>query len=357
MLDYINWYLVELEHKLRNRRSAQATTDLLIETKSHIEEHAAELVAKGIDKVTAERMAVADFGDPRAVSASVLGRGYLSRRACWTLSIAIGLASFCLVLAQLFATFQPDTFAVPIRVLLVVPWLGLVVMAWIGFRTERWISLSASAILIGLAGLTSLWTASNIQLFNLGGDTLYVYEPNRANEIETRVAWLTQARSEFNQLQKWRAARNSVAGDQVLKELIEDSGRYFAPIGRNSSGDRSLIQFSNRQKPLVYLGPHAVSFGHYTYDQFNLAKQVWLQNGDQFALALKKDITNVDQERRALVSIVSTPWVERWRYIGKWEVTLGAALAILLILVNGLSKMLGEILNRARRTRWRRQIG
>lgn len=356
MLDYISWYLVELERRLRRKRSARATTDLLIETRAHLEEHASELVAKGMDKVMAERMAVAEFGDPQSVANAVLGHGFLSRRTLGILSVAFAICGFGLVVAPLYGMINPNSSPVLTKALLALPCIAIAAMAWTGFRTGRWLSIVASVILIGLSGLTSLWITSKIQLFNLAGDTLYVYEPDRANQIENRSAWLTQARSEFAKVQEWRADRKSPLADQKLSKIIEASGSFFAPVAVSSNGDRKLIQPFQRQIP-SFFPTYGMKFNMNRYDQFKFAKEVWSNNGDPYAKYLKKEIAAVEKEQLALTSIVPTPWSMRWDHIGKWQLTLGTALSMILIVVNGLSKIFGELLNRTRRNRWRKQVG
>lgn len=78
MLDYTNWYLVELERRLRG---VHRSDELITETKVHLEERMDELLSKGFDRTTASRMAIADFGDPAALAWSAKHRAFPSRNA------------------------------------------------------------------------------------------------------------------------------------------------------------------------------------------------------------------------------------------------------------------------------------
>ncbi|MEQ1932521.1 MAG: permease prefix domain 1-containing protein [Fimbriimonadaceae bacterium] len=370
MLDYISWYLVELERRLRRKRSARATTDLLIETRAHLEEHAGEMIAKGMDKVNAERMAVADFGDPQSVANAVLGHGHMSRSTYWALATCIALAGLGMVFIPVLGFMSPQISPVPIMTAATLPWIGALALIWIGFRHSRWIAFGAAGILVAVSALASLWTTSQIELATLRSESIIVYVPRNASEIQQRKDWLNQAQSEFGQLQKWRASRNTPAGEEVLKGLIQYRGGYLAPVGGYSSsvltrvskggptfggGGRFLIQ-PGREPLGLYLNTYGSGFFMNHYDRYKEAREVWRDNGDGFAVYLKRQISAVEEETAALSSISPTPWGQRWNLLGKWQVTFGVILSGIFVGVNGVAMFLGSFYRQTRRNRWRRQI-
>lgn len=62
MLDYIEWYLVELEHAARKTLSKEEVTELQGEIRAHLTESAASFVCEGIAKEEAARIAVKEIG-------------------------------------------------------------------------------------------------------------------------------------------------------------------------------------------------------------------------------------------------------------------------------------------------------
>ncbi|MEQ1823800.1 MAG: permease prefix domain 1-containing protein [Fimbriimonadaceae bacterium] len=358
MPDYIGWYLVELERRLRRKRSARATTDLLTETSAHLEEHANELMHKGMDRVDAERAAVSDFGDPRFVANAVLGKTLLSKHWFWAV-FALVVASGCsLAGSSILMIYAPTADRSVLLIAVSIPWVGLAAVAWQGFRTGRMISIPSALVVLFASAGVAMWTTNQIELFEIGGEQRFVNAHRRAEEISVRDSWLAQARSEFDRLQNWRANRNSPMADSMLREMSLSNGAYYSPIEWPIQVHRQLVKpFTSGSYPMwIYLDRPGKSL-HLQGSNFSHAKRNWIQNGDAYARLLKNEIADVATERLALKNVAGSAWIERWNFVGKAPLIVGAGFAAMVLIVNGLFLILGNAFKRLRRNRWRKQLG
>ena len=93
MASYIDWYLVELESRLRRRLPPERLHIVLSETSEHLIEKSSDLVAAGMDAEAADRASVREFGSPSRVAFGLLEGPVSKWRA--------GLGTFCVVAASL----------------------------------------------------------------------------------------------------------------------------------------------------------------------------------------------------------------------------------------------------------------
>jgi hypothetical protein len=361
MLDHINWYLVELERKLRNKRTAQATTDMLVEAKSHLEEHAAELVAKGVDPATASKAAVADFGDPGSVVQAYSGSATVAKATygLWV-ALASGLLSMIVVALYLWV-FDPIQMTTTSTAWVIwLPWLSLPIVAWAGFRFRRWIALPVGAIALLFAVAAGSWVVSNSELMQLGGQTRMVYLPMVERQIDLRQQWLTRAIDDFAILQEWRTKRASPEGDDLLKKLAVQSHAFVVPTPYWNA--RWNVVPSDYSRPVQRFTPYVDDyrpggFGITQSPDFKYARETWLANGDKYAEFLKKRITDITKEVSVLGSIRPQAWSEKWGTIGFAPIPMVGAASLVLLVLNGLAISASSLLATSRRQRWRRQLG
>ena len=82
MRDYIAWYLVELRRRLSSHDSQKEVEDLILETRTHLQESIDDMTARGIHEEAAVKSAIIDFGPPAAVAAATKGER-ISTKLYW----------------------------------------------------------------------------------------------------------------------------------------------------------------------------------------------------------------------------------------------------------------------------------
>jgi hypothetical protein len=342
----------------------------LLETRSHLEERVEDLVGKGMDRSSACKAAVADFGDPDSVVDAYWGRKPLSKKGYWGWLIAAVLFAGAMggpFNALIFETFQPIGISfIPVFTLL--PFLAVCIVIWLAWRTRTWASLwvGAGAIVCGLLG--SVFTAGRTEIVPTRYQQRLMSKSQIPGEIADRQAWLTAYRTDFERIQAWRQARAEKAtnADKLLQALASNDGQYsfrdsyLAPVPNYWGGGLttllpstyttgistvSLLDDSDRRYSLTHWGG------------FKAAKDVWNQNGDGYAEYLKSVRTRVEAEIGLLQHLPPSSRWERFKLIAGPTVGASVSGALVLITVNGLILGLGAGRQRYRRNVWRRQLG
>lgn len=361
MLDHINWYLVELERKLRNKRTAQATADMLVEARAHLEEHASEMVAKGLDPVSAAKAAVADFGDPSSVLQAYSGVGGTSLRTYRVLTIAASLLLSSLVVTTYIWVFNPLMLETSAVWLTTIPWLTIPVVVWAGFRTRRWIALPVAGASLAFALVAGIWATAKSELMQLGGQTRMVYMPMVERQIDLRQAWLARANADFALLQGWRAKRNAPEGDVLLKKLAMQGNTFVAPFPFGYARWIVVVPSDYYQRTdrfIPYVDDYRpFGFGISQSPDFKYAREMWRANGDKYAEFLKRRLSDITKEVGVLGSIQPTPWSEKWGTIGFAPIPMVGTASLILLALNGVAIGASSVLASSRRQRWRRQLG
>lgn len=360
MLDHINWYLVELERHLRRRRSAQATADMLVETRAHLHEHASELIARGMDPVTAAKAAVADFGSPSSVLQAYSGAAGMSVRTYRALiALAAALLSSLVVAVYVFI-FSPLSMQSAVIWLTTIPWLSIPIVLWVGFRVKRWIALPVAAVSLAFSLAAGLWATSKAEIVMLGGESRMIYMPSVEKQIKLRNEWLARAKIDHDLIQEWRSSADPVKRESLLRKFALQGNTAVAPV--------SYGFFRTRILPSDYAGRHE-HFTPYvedrwprdlsmnTFPELKLAKDVWIAQGDQYVAFLKRRIDDVTKEADALGSIQPQPWSEKVGTITAAPVLMVGTASLILLCGNGLAILAAGLLATSRRQRWRRQLG
>ena len=361
MLDHINWYLVELERKLRNKRSAQATTDMLVEAKSHLEEHAAELVAKGMDPATASKAAVADFGSPASVMQAYSGVAGTSNRTYLVLAALAAVLLSSLVVAVYVFIFNPLAMQTSTVWMTTVPWLSIPIVAWVGFRARRWIAVPIVSWSLLFGALAGIWATSKAEVVHIAGDSRMIYMPSVEREIELRRSWLTRANRDLALIQAWRASRNPDERSALLRKFALQGRGAVAPVRYGHVLWRVLPSDFDEQPKERFVSyfddrlPRATFMG--SFPELKFAEDVWKAEGDQYVAFLKRRIANTTKEMNALGSIQPQDWSEKWWTIGFAPIPIVGAASLMLLLLNGLAIGASSLLATSRRQRWRRQLG
>lgn len=361
MLDYLNWYLVELERNLRGRRSAQSNAEFLLESRNHLEERVEELASKGIDRQAATKAAILDFGDPKTVAAAFRGTRPLSQT---TYKMAIGLAvSLALCIVPAFCIGMIDAPNLHrsgwVSGLLSAAALSFVVLGWLIWRTRKWVALPVCGLALAISLVLSLFFTSQTGLANLQGEVLHVYLPQRQQLIDTRVDWLKRFDVDFAKLQAYRATdRKGTEAQAILADLAGPD--WNAPVPVHWSGQVPRVLPSDKQGTLSVWTRNDYGKKYRIESWFgnkDLSLDVWRQNADEYATFLKKQQKRVEQELQAFAVMQPSSFSERWLRHGWVPVGIIGMGSLGALLLNGLMLLFGEALSSVRRYRWRRQLG
>lgn len=361
MLDYLNWYLVELERNLRGRRSAQSNAEFLLESRNHLEERVEELASKGIDRQAAAKAAILDFGDPASVAQGFRGAVGLSKMA-YRIGIAVAVVlafaivpAFCIAMVDL-----PNIHETPwVSGLIAASWFSFPVMGWLMWRTRKWATLPIIGLTLGLALVTSLIFTSTTGLISLNGNSLHVFLPQRQAQIDARADWLRRYDSDYAKLQAWRASdRKSAAADKLLAQLA--GPELQAPVRAYYRGFMPRVLPSDRVGRVPFWSSRDYGEMFRMESHFGVlsaARSVWQMNADDYAVFLKKRQALISLEMVALMNPTPSAFSERWMRHGWQPVALVGIGSLIALLLNGLILLFGDLAGSVRRYRWRRIVG
>lgn len=328
MLDHLNWYLVELERRLRKRRTAQDTADFLLETRSHLEERVEDLVSKGMDRASAAKAALADFGDPDSVVRSYSGSMGMSSKVfgLWVAIACIPVVGFLLGVAFWMAK-QSNFVDSPFAALLSMPYIALAIVAGLAWRTRRWVAGYVGVVGVVVSAFASAWLVSSIAFIDLKGESFVVNRASREDQITARQQWLATYDKDFATIQRWRAIRNTPEGDVILAKMLSGT-RALAPYpsGRGwgtgfrermlvsdvHAEDKLLIRYRSSGPSSQRMFSDRVYFLNPCYD-FKMAKQMWMSEVDNYVVFLKLERISVLDEVYALSTPLAASWGERWQ--------------------------------------------
>lgn len=362
MLDYLNWYLVELERNLRGKRNSQAVADFLVESRSHLTERIDDLVARGIDPVSATKASIIDFGDPQAVAQAYQGRRYVSatvRGVGIALAIILGLAimpAFFVAMLDL-----PNLHEGPlVSGLIWTASLSFFVVGWLSWKTRTWISLPVGAFAVSIALVASVVFTSMTGLANLNGQAVHVFLPHRQDQIEARSDWLARYEIDVAKLNAWRASDRGPKADELLNELAGPLS--LAPVvsyqPRHSNRMMVLPSDSFPSARVVLdsgYGPIYRLESH--FNVADVTRTAWQTHGDAYANYLSKQRARVELELNALSNLTPSSFSQRWTRHGYQAAAMIGIGSLFAVLLNGVILMFASASDTMRRRRWRRQVG
>lgn len=367
MLDHLSWYLVELEQRLRGRRSGEATTNFLLETRSHLEEHADDLVSRGVDRATAVKSAIADFGSPAYVAGGFIGRRPMSRKMYWFLIAVVALIGSLMVPALIVASngvagvFDPvsrlDFFYTPL--------FGLIAVAALAYRTRRWVAPAVCVFVTGFTLAALSFFAANTREVRIHGNSRLVYAPSMPKEIVLRSQWLASYSVDTPKLQHMLQRPAGATLDAIVQSEMKVEGEgYLVPTKAFASyyrfiTNRSLISSYNQPRagwyPLEY-GNHA-GFILSTVPDLKSAVKMWDEQGAEYSAFLKQRAADLRSEVAALSAPLDTKMAQRWQELCVVPLATIGMFFLVAVAVNGLTLLLRDAVDRWRRYSWRRQLG
>lgn len=369
MLDYLNWYLVELEQRLRGKRSAESAADFILETRSHLEERVDDLVGKGVDRVTAARAAVADFGDPDSVVQAYSGARPMSKKAAWGWIIAAGvmIGSIGGGLGSLLLSV-PVVIPALFRIIVFLPLLGFLITALLAYRTRAWVGVGIGCVAIAFSLVGASYATSNAEFLRLPGRELAVTRSQIGKDIAAREQWLSAFDKDFAEIQAWRAARaakDPKADAMLMKLSHRDTYGSMAYVGpnRNYWGPRPMMDSLPSTINMAisgarfYIDSPMQQVTLSGWGDFKYARDMWNQNGDIFVASLKEQRQIAEMELAALRDIQPSPWWTRFAAVGLPIMAAVATAAVLGLALNGIVSGLISVKRKLRRAAWRRLIG
>lgn len=358
MLDYTNWYLVELERKLRG---VHRSDDLITETKVHLEERTDELLSKGFDRTTASRMAIADFGDPAAIAWSARQRAFPSRKSAIGWSIVAGLLLVSWMPASFMQTFGIGRYEEAINYLLG-PIIALVLTLFFVARYRVWFAVWALGVALCISLVASLFGAATGTPLNVpgSGQTTFVAYSAMPGQVRVREHWLEKSEPEIAKLTTLLAdakAGKSVAWDA----LLGSKGPYFSPVQYERYGYGAQILPSDHnerwQNIWIRLGP--TTFGQWGlsfYYPRDAAVDAWKKSGDAYLSGIRAHQSEVKEEIALLANPPEVGFANRFTFVAMGMFSLTLMLGLPMLLLNTALIAISGLIRKTRVLVWRKTI-
>lgn len=364
MLDHLSWYLVELEQKLRGKRSGEATANLLVEAKAHIEEHASELAAKGIDREAAIKCAIADFGSPEVVSRAYAGARPMSSRAFRLWIGAIASASLFVLPWLVASPGDVMGFGDPLRQtdFLYIPAAMVAATAVLAWRTRRWVAPQVATLTILAAlGMVTYFGANTIRV-RINSNERLAYAPGLGTQVQVREAWLDRYAQE-KPIVDHIVSAPAGAGTAALEQTLKEQGRgWVAPVPMSRYGFTADVSLLWGHRPM---GPrwatdrfrNGAVYGLMEWPTLEDAARTWAANGQAYQKSLAGEAEEVRSELAAFREPIPSSMAERRRELAVVPMACTITVSLFAILLNGLVLAFGDGVDRWRRFAWRRQLG
>lgn len=355
MLDYVNWYLVELEHRLRHHRDS---SDLILETRSHLEERVDDLMTKGFDRSEATKRAIAEFGDPDEIANQAIGFRRMSTRALVLWSIALGLAMVSwlpAMFAQMLGRGPYDDAST----YLTGPAITLIVVSilTIRFRNLIGVTTCAAAACFAICGaLIAAGMGTPVHVPN-HGQTTFVGFAAMPQQIEMREQWLAKSAVEL-------AALNVAFAKRDWPTLL-GTQKYPPFWGPNSNelsygSPRVLISDMTAVWPATWirLGPstfgrHSVSAGFYRRED---AIQAWNKLGKEYLAGVEAHRRSLALEVETLKAPTRFTYFQRLTFVTMGIFALLCVTAPFILLANLTILGVSHVLRKSRSRAWRRKL-
>lgn len=364
MLDYVNWYLVELERRLR---STPESADMLLETRSHLEERVDDLVTKGYDRATATRRAVADFGDPKTIAWALHQGPGQTRRGHWIWATIIAvIACFAFIPGILVLNgVTPASDAVAYYG--IGPAIAGILIGLYALRHRTWIAPATMAIATIISLAVGFYAAVGSTPVVVGRVQQNVATYAIAGQVEMRKDWLARSEEFLPKFDHWLNAydQKDPGARQFLGSIIETQGAgYAAPYLTGSFGiDEPHLLPSDLTNPSasawISFEQRRYGANFYVANYYTLQDSVrmWEQQGHAFRAALVKEQNQVREELRSLSSIPYLPWWKRLGNVMGAIVPMLLGSAIVAFLINGMGIFAVNSLRGLRVLAWRRKLG
>lgn len=354
MLDYVNWYLVELEHRLRHHR---ASSDLILETRSHLEERVDDLKAKGFDRSEAMKRAIAEFGDPHEIARQATGTRRMSVRAFTLWSIVLGMtmvswlpASFAHMLGR--GPYDDAT------TYLAGPAIVLIVVLILVIRFRNWIGASACAFAAGFALLGSFVAAGMGTPVNVPGQgqTSFVAFAAMPKQIEMREEWFAQSGVELSKLNTAFAKRDW----PTLLGSPKDPPFWGPHAAELSNGAPRVIHSDmDTMWPAAWIRLGPFTFGHFGlsgYYRREDAINAWVKTGKEYLAGVESHRSDLSREIRTLKEPTTFGYFERWAFVTGGFFSLLLLVVPFILLANFAILGIAQAVRQSRSRAWRRKL-
>lgn len=358
MLDYTNWYLVELERRLRG---VHRSDELITETKVHLEERTDELLRKGFDRITASRMAIADFGDPAALVWSAKHRAFPSRNAAIGWSIVVGLLLVSWMPASFMQTFGLGRYEEAVNYLLG-PFIALVLTLFFVARYRVWFAVWAMGVALSVSLVATLFGAATGTPLNVpgSGQTTFVAYSAMPAQLKVRERWLNKSEGEIANLTA--LLKNAKAGKPgAWDALVGPKEPYFSPAQyeRYGYGAQILPSDMSERWPNIWIRLGATTFGPWGMSGYYFrhdAIAAWKKLGDAYLAGVRAHQADVEEEIAILRNPPEVGFVNRFAFVAMGIFSLTLMLGLPMLLMNAIVLAIGGLIRRGRLLVWRKSI-
>jgi hypothetical protein len=328
---YIAWYTVELERHLERHVAPSQLLGLVQESEDHLLERKEELEAQGVDSVRAQRIAVEEFGSPRAIANATLDARTSGRwRGVSQWFMPIGLVLSLLAVSVAYTSPRGASPLGDIEVLAVVL-LSLAVGAVLSFLARR-----HSLPFIAAAGFLCMGILFGfLQIFTVPGIGGMPVErrmvPQLLLEMDRQLA---QARSDLDLLATGRRifmGNATEEGDALASKLFGSEG---GPEGY-------LIPLPSGHVPNGILWSRVADW--------SAAMNHWRSSG--LVYSYEHHVRRIGRERDQLMASVQDPGRTYPGFALAHAIVLGGGVSAVWATVNLTFALMGRQLNRKRRRR------
>lgn len=349
VLNYVDWYLVELNRHLEGKLDPDRLESLLVEIRAHLEEKILELTQQGASLRSAERAAVREFGDPHVIAASALGgTGLTAKMVRRGVLLAASLGSM-LSLAFLLAIIESPR----VHQTTLISWLlwgsalALPLIGYLAMRSRQWVAVPAAALALAFTLVLSVFMAFTTRPFRIGGEVGHIFTPTLGRELADIDGWLAAYETDTAKMRQWQQTN-----DQSLLDQLMGHEPWYAPT--SSAGRRTLPSHprSGSYNPVR----DEVNLALAPFETQAEARLVWVYNLEMYLRFLEVQRDHVVVERRALSNLLpSTPW-SQWQAVGGAFMLIIGCGSLLALLINGLILAVFGVQSSLRRRQWMRQL-
>lgn len=349
VLNYVDWYLVELNRHLEGKLDPDRVESLLVEIRAHLEEKILELTQQGASLRSAERAAVREFGEPHVIAASALvGTGLTATTVRRGVLLAASLGSL-LSLAILLAIIESPR----VHQTTLISWLlwgsalALPLIGYLAMRSRQWVAVPAAALALAFTLVLSVFMAFTTRPFRIGGEVGHVFTPTLGRELADIDGWLAAYETDTAKMRQWQQTN-----DPSLLDHLMGHDPWCAPtsavVRRTLPGHPRSGSFN----PVRGGIPMALV----PFDSQTEARNVWASNLELYLRFLEVQRDHVVVERRALSNLLpSTPW-SQWQAVGGALMLVIGCGSLLALLINGSVLALLAMQSSLRRRQWMRQL-
>lgn len=354
MLDYVNWYLVELERRLRHHRGS---SDLVLETRSHLEERVADLVAKGYDRGEATKRAIVEFGPPEEIVRGAVGFRAMSGWAYLLWSILLGLA----MVSWLPASFANMLGRGPYNdgsTYLTGPAIALILVSILTLRFRNWVGMTACVAAAGFAicgAFIAAGMGTPVHVPNQG-QTTFVAFAAMPQQIEMREQWYAKSGVEL-------ASLNAAFAKKEWATLLDSSDEppFWGPSTNElSNGSPRVLPSDMRAMwPAAWIRLGPTTFGHFGlsgYYRREDAMLAWTKTGKEYLAGVEAHRADLALEIDTLKAPTKAGYLERFAFISRGIFSTLFLFVPFILLANWTILGVGHALRKSRSRAWRRGL-